>query len=147
MDRQNQFAGEAVRKLREAVVSNATVYIYGAAGFGKTSAVERVLDRDSAAWISLNDTEGHALQALRACDASRYVVLDDVQCVESTLLQRQIVQMAGKEGYRMVMIGRATLPSWLSALRLQSGVLVIPEEELRATEGELTAYCASAALS
>lgn len=146
MDRQNQFAGEAVRKLREAVVSNANVYIYGAAGFGKTSAVERVLDRDSAAWISLNDTEGHALQALRACDASRYVVLDDVQCVESTLLQRQIVQMAGKEGYRMVMIGRATLPSWLSALRLQSGVLVIPEEELRATEGELTAYCASAGL-
>lgn len=146
MDRQNQFAGKAVRKLREAVVSNANVYIYGAAGFGKTSAVERVLDRDSAAWISLNDTEGHALQALRACDASRYVVLDDVQCVESTLLQRQIVQMAGKEGYRMVMIGRATLPSWLSALRLQSGVLVIPEEELRATEGELTAYCASAGL-
>ena len=39
VDRQNQFAGEAVRKLREAVVSNANVYIYGAAGFGKTGAV------------------------------------------------------------------------------------------------------------
>ena len=146
MDRRNEFAGGAVRKLREAVNSNANVYIYGAAGFGKTSAVERVLDRDSAVWISLSDTEGHVLQALQACDASRYVVLDDMQCVESALLQRQIVQMAGKDGYRMVMIGRAALPPWLSALRLQSEILVISEEELRATEDELTAYCASAGL-
>ena len=147
MDRQEQFAGEAVRRLREAVASNASVYIYGAAGFGKTSAVERVVGRATATWISCNDTEDHVLQALREADASRYVVLDEAHCVESALLQRQIVQMIGKEEGRMVLIGRAALPPWLSSLKLQAKILVISEDALRVTEAELTAHCASLGLA
>ena len=62
------------------------------------------------------------------------------------MLQRKIVQMVGKEGFRMVMIGRAPMPAWVSALTLQAEMIIISEDDLRVTEGELSALCASLGL-
>ena len=132
MNNQMRFSQEALRKLTAAIEQNASVYLYGATGFGKTSVAERALDRAAAVWISGSDAENHVIQRLEDCNASEYIVLDDLHCLESAMLQRKIVQMVGKEGFRMVMIGRAPLPAWASALTLQAEMVIISEDELMA---------------
>ena len=146
VNNQMRFSQEALRKLQVAIERNVSVYIYGATGFGKTSLAEQALDRAAAVWISGSDTEEHVLQRLEGCSASEYIVLDDLHCMESAMLQKKIVQMVGKEDFRMVMIGRAPMPAWVSALTLQAEMVVISEDDLRVTEGELTALCASLGL-
>ena len=146
MNSQMRFSQEALRKLTAAIEQNASVYLYGATGFGKTSVAERALDRAAAVWISGSDTENHVIQRLEDCGASEYIVLDDLHCLESAMLQRKIVQMVSKEGFRMVMIGRAPLPAWASALTLQAEMVIISEDELRVTEDELAALCDSLGL-
>ena len=144
MSTQKQFPQQAVQKLRRAAGAGANIYLYGATGFGKTSAVEQVFPRESTLWVNCENTESDVLEALSHCSSSGYTVLDNLQCAESGNLQRKIVQMAGAEGFRMVMIGRARLPSWLSVLALQSGITVIGEEDFRITLPELEELCASA---
>ena len=146
MNNQMRFSQEALRKLQAAIERSVSVYAYGATGFGKTSLAEQTLDRAAAVWISGSDTEKHVLQRLEDCNASEYIVLDDLHCMESAMLQRKIVQMMGKEGFRIVMIGRAPMPAWVSALTLQAEMIIISEDDLRVTEGELTALCASLGL-
>ena len=146
MNSQMRFSQEALRELTAAIEQNASVYLYGATGFGKTSVAERALDRAAAVWISGSDTENHVIQRLEDCGASEYIVLDDLHCLESAMLQRKIVQMVSKEGFRMVMIGRAPLPAWASALTLQAEMVIISEDELRVTEDELAALCDSLGL-
>ena len=146
MNNQMRFPQEALKKLRAAIERNASVYLYGATGFGKTSVAKRALARTAAVWISGGDTEDQVMRRLESCDASEYIVLDDLHCMESAMLQRKIVQMVGREGFRMVMIGRAPLPAWPSALTLQAEMVILCEDELRVTEGELAALCASLGL-
>ena len=143
---QIRFAKEAVRKLRDAAVRNNSIYLYGATGYGKTSIAASVFDPACALWIDCDDAADNILRQLTACSPSRYTVLDDLHCVEDTALQRKIVQLIGRGGCPMVLIGRAPLPAWLSGLELQSGLTVIPEDDLRVTDGELTELCASLGL-
>lgn len=141
MSNQIYFAKEAIRKLRIAADLGTSVYLYGATGFGKTSAVEAVFGRDTSLWCSCDDAEETVLRTLEQCGTDRYIVLDDLHCVEGPGLQRKIVQMVMSEGYRMVLIGRAPLPAWLSVLAFQSKIIVIPEDDLRVTCKELTELC------
>ena len=143
---QIRFAKEAVRKLRDAAVRNNSIYLYGATGYGKTSIAASVFDPACALWIDCDDAADNILRQLTACSPSRYTVLDDLHCVEDTALQRKIVQLIGRGGCPMVLIGRAPLPAWLSGLELQSGLTVIPEDDLWVTDGELTELCASLGL-
>lgn len=143
---QIRFAKEAVRKLRDAAVRNNSIYLYGATGYGKTSIAASVFDPACALWIDCDDTADNILRQLTACSPSRYTVLDDLHCVEDTALQRKIVQLIGRGGCPMVLIGRAPLPAWLSGLELQSGLTVIPEDDLWVTDGELTELCTSLGL-
>ena len=62
------------------------------------------------------------------------------------MLQRKIVQMVNKKDFRMVMIGRAPIPAWVSSLTLQAEMIFISKDDLRMTEGELSAFCASLGL-
>ena len=146
MDGQIRFAKEAVRKLRDAAVRNNSIYLYGATGYGKTSIAASVFDPACALWIDCDDAADNIQRQLTACSPSRYTVLDDLHCVEDTALQRKIVQLIGRGGCPMVLIGRAPLPAWLSGLELQSGLTVIPEDDLWVTDGELTELCASLGL-
>lgn len=146
MNSQMRFSQEVTQRLRTAIGRKASVYLYGATGFGKTSAVEQVLDRAMAVWISGSDTEDHVMRQLEGCDTSAYIVLDDLHCMESEMLQRKIVQMIDKEGFRMVMIGRSALPAWASALTLRAEIAIFSEDDLRVTEGELGAFCAAIGL-
>ena len=141
MDTQRRFLREAVRKLKAAVASNANIYLYGATGYGKTCAAAEALDCAPAVWISCNDAEDHVMQRLEACALTGYVVLDDLQYVESAVLQRRIVQLIAKGECRMILIGRSAPPAWLSLLTLQSKVTVISEDDLHVTAGELAARC------
>lgn len=143
---QIRFAKEAVRKLRDAAVRNNSIYLYGATGYGKTSIAASVFDPACALWIDCDDAADNIQRQLTACSPSRYTVLDDLHCVEDTALQRKIVQLIGRGGCPMVLIGRAPLPAWLSGLELQSGLTVIPEDDLWVTDGELTELCASLGL-
>lgn len=143
---QIRFAKEAVRKLRDAAMRNNSIYLYGATGYGKTSIAASVFDPACALWIDCDDAADNIQRQLTACSPSRYTVLDDLHCVEDTALQRKIVQLIGRGGCPMVLIGRAPLPAWLSGLELQSGLTVIPEDDLWVTDGELTELCASLGL-
>ena len=143
---QVRFSQEALRRLQAAMERDVSVYLYGATGFGKTSVVEQALGRESARWICCGDTEDQVMKQLEGCDAAEVVVLEDLQCMESAMLQRKIVQMIAKEGFRMVMISRTRLPAWASALTLQAEIAILSEEALRVTEGELMAICASLGL-
>lgn len=143
---QIHFAREAVRKLRDAAERNRSVYLYGATGFGKTSTVEIVFDRSSSVWVDCTDAADRLMQALSVCSTASYIILDNLHCVKDTALQRKIVHMVSKEGYRMVLIGRAPLPTWLSVLALQSQLVIIPEEDLHVTYNELVELCASMGL-
>lgn len=141
MNEQMHFSEKALQKLRAAADSGASVYIYGATGFGKTSTVEQVFPHGQSVWIDCDDNEARVLEALALPNADRRFVLDNLQYVESTALQKRLVQMVGSEGYQLILIGRAALPSWLSVLALQSGLMVVPEEDLRVTGDELAALC------
>ena len=146
MDGQIRFAKEAVRKLRNAAAHSNSVYLYGATGYGKTSIVASVFAPACALWIDCDDGTDNILEQLQGCCPTRYTVLDNLHRLEDAALQKKIVQLAGKDGCPMVLIGRAPLPAWLSGLELQSGLTVIPEDDLWVTDGELTELCASLGL-
>ncbi len=146
MNGQIRFAKEAVRKLRNAAAHNNSVYLYGATGYGKTSIVASVFDPACALWIDCDDGTDNISEQLQGCCSTRYTVFDNLHRLEDAALQKEIVQLAGKDGCPMVLIGRAPLPAWLSGLELQSGLTVIPEDDLWVTDGELTELCASLGL-
>ena len=146
MDGQIRFAKEAVRKLRNAAAHSNSVYLYGATGYGKTSIVASVFAPACALWIDCDDGTDNILEQLQGCCPTRYTVLDNLHRLEDAALQKKIVQLAGKGGCPMVLIGRAPLPAWLSVLALQSKLTIIPEDDLRVTDGELAEACASMGL-
>lgn len=146
MNGQIRFAKEAVRKLRNAAAHSNSVYLYGATGYGKTSIVASVFAPACALWIDCDDGTDNILEQLQGCCSTRYTVLDNLHRLEDAALQKKIVQLAGKDGCPMVLIGRAPLPAWLSVLALQSKLTIIPEDDLRVTDGELAEGCASLGL-
>ena len=146
MNGQIRFAKEAVRKLRNAAAHNNSVYLYGATGYGKTSIVASVFDPACALWIDCDDGTDNIPEQLQGCCSTRYTVFDNLHRLEDAALQKEIVQLAGKDGCPMVLIGRAPLPAWLSVLALQSKLTIIPEDDLRVTDGELAEVCASLGL-
>lgn len=146
MDGQIRFAKEAVRKLRNAAAHSNSVYLYGATGYGKTSIVASVFAPACALWIDCDDGTDNILEQLQGCCPTRYTVFDNLHRLEDAAIQKEIVQLAGKDGCPMVLIGRAPLPAWLSVLALQSKLTVIPEDDLRVTDGELAEVCASLGL-
>ena len=146
MNGQIRFAKEAVRKLRNAAAHNNSVYLYGATGYGKTSIVASVFAPACALWIDCDDGTDNILEQLQGCCPTRYTVFDNLHRLEDAAIQKEIVQLAGKDGCPMVLIGRAPLPAWLSVLALQSKLTIIPEDDLRVTDGELAEVCASLGL-
>ena len=111
MDKQIWFAKKALKKLQAAKELRMSVYLYGATGFGKTSVAEQVFDRASTRWISGTEPEEVLMEKLSHCTADEYTVFDDLHGVEGDTLPQKLVPMIGKEGCRMVLIGRASLPA------------------------------------
>lgn len=146
MDKQIWFAKKALKKLQAAKELRMSVYLYGATGFGKTSVAEQVFDRASTRWISGTEPEEVLIEKLSHCTADEYTILDDLHGVEGDTLPQKLVPMIGKEGCRMVLIGRASLPAWASSLALQAKIMVIPEDDLRVTADELAEFCPSVGL-
>lgn len=146
MGNQRQIPRRAVEKLRRGAEAGANIYLYGATGFGKTSTVEQVFPRGETVWIDCQNAPEVVLAELEKCSQKGYTVLDNLHCVQDEQVQRKILAQAGA-GFRLVMIGRAKLPSWLSVLALQSGVLVISEAELRVDSQEMAELCAQAGLN
>ena len=146
MDKQIWFAKKALKKLQAAKELRMSVYLYGATCFGKTSVAEQVFDRTSTRWISGTEPEEVLMEKLSHCTADEYTILDDLHGVEGDTLPQKLVPMIGKEGCRMVLIGRASLPAWASSLALQAKIMVIPEDDLRVTADELAEFCPSVGL-
>lgn len=146
MDKQIWFAKKALKKLQAAKELRMSVYLYGATGFGKTSVAEQIFDRASTRWISGTEPEEVLMEKLSHCTADEYTILDDLHGVEGDTLPQKLVPMIGKEGCRMVLIGRASLPAWASSLALQAKIMVIPEDDLHVTADELAEFCPSVGL-
>ncbi len=113
------------------------VYIYGAAGYGKTAAVEYFLRRKR--HLTVKGCPG-VCQDLPELEELKddVVVVDDLQWVTDDESRDYIKRLCMRGGRRIILIGRSQLPHWLvdvdlkcNFFRCNEGDFVFGEKEIR----------------
>jgi len=118
------------KELKRALDSCACVYICAHTGWGKTSVVEKYLEKTPHTYISLWDQD--ALQQA-SDDATGLVVLDDFQAVyDYREGQAAIVELlrAYPAGPRCLLLSRAEVPEWLSPFQETGRMAYVPYTSL-----------------
>lgn len=148
MDKNYVAPRAALKKLKAARKLSNTVYMYAATGYGKTELVRQYLASRRYAYISCAQG-GWDLAALPAMEkkagdgaAKSVVVIDDLHQLKNEEKQREIFSLLEREDVWLLLISRSQVPPWLLPAYMQTGFLVIPEEDFRLGETEAAAVLA-----
>lgn len=137
----------ALKKLRAAKGLGQTVYIYGATGYGKTALVKQYLSKRRYHYISCAEEVGEKgkenLLSDKGAKAQTAVVVDDLHLLRNAQGRRAVLSLVECRGIWLVLICRSPIPAWLMPPYVNSGFLVITEEDLRLKEKEIQDYMES----
>lgn len=139
MDKDYIAPADALKKLRAARSFGQTVYIYGATGYGKTELVRQYLANRKYRYISCGEDEIR-MPGRNGLNQDAVIVIDDLQMLKGVRQRREILDMTGRKGIWMILIGRSPLPSWLMPSYVKEGFLVITEEDLSLKQAEIAAF-------
>ena len=139
----------AWERMNDAKNSHQTVYIYGTSGSGKTSFVEDFLARRRYCYIDMADTgmeelagivQNEKKKADKKETAQTIFVIDDLHVLKSqedkTICGQFIEQMSLSEDIWLILISRAPVPKWLTAVFVRTVFLTLREQELYLNEEE-----------
>jgi len=118
------------KELKQAMDSCACVYLCAPAGWGKTSVIEKLLEKTPHTYISLWDQD--ALKQV-SDDAAGLVVLDDFQAVyDYKERQAAVAELlrACPAGPRYLLLSRAEVPEWLLPFQKTRRMAYIPYTSL-----------------
>ena len=147
----------ALKKLRAAKGLGQTVYIYGATGYGKTALVKQYLSKRRYHYISCAEDAAELVNAAeevgekgkenllsdKGAKAQTAVVVDDLHLLRNAQGRRAVLSLVECRGIWLVLICRSPIPAWLMPPYVNSGFLVITEEDLRLKEKEIQDYMES----
>lgn len=130
---------KALKILKAARGLRQTVYIYGAAGYGKTELVKQYLLHRNYIYISC--AERLDLEALppksgrrKENDTGSVVVIDDLHLLKGEAEQQEILSLLGREDVWTILISRSRIPAWLLPAHFDGVLQVIREELLHFSE-------------
>lgn len=145
MDKDYTAPQAALKKLKAARRLSHTVYMYAATGYGKTELARQYLANRRYLYFSCaqgswditavstpprNSEEG---------GSPGVVVIDDLHRLKNEEKQREILALLKREDIWLILISRSQVPPWLLPAYMQTGFLVIPEEDFRLKETETAA--------
>lgn len=132
----------ALKKLRAARRLSHTVYMYAATGYGKTELIRQYLSDRRYLYLSCEDenwdasafpppAKNHGENSPRSV-----VVIDDLHRLKNEERQRDVLSLLDREDIWLLFISRSRVPAWLLPVYMQTGFLVISEEDFRLGETE-----------
>lgn len=134
----------ATELMRTAQAIRQAVYIYGDAGFGKTSLVCNFLSRRKYTYCACGEMDGQQLFMQLAHPPSSIVVVDNLHLLTSVDDQKSmrsaLEQLVEQGKIWVILISRCPLPPWLKALYFRYVFVTISENELALSEEEINAY-------
>lgn len=147
MDQDYTAPHKALQKLKAARKLCHTVYLYGATGYGKTELVKQYLSNRRYGYLSCADGDWDAAafpapKTLEEGGSCSVVVIDDLHRLKNKEKQRDILSLMKRKDVWLILISRSQVPPWLLTAYMQTGFLVIPEEDLRLREAEAAALLA-----
>lgn len=132
----------ALKKLRAARKLSHTVYLYAATGYGKTELIRQYLSNRHYLYLSCEDADWDAsvfpVPAKKPEEGGprSVVVIDDIHRLKSEERQRDVLSLLHRTDVWLLFISRSRVPAWLLPAYMQTGFLVIPEEDFRLNEAE-----------
>lgn len=126
------------KKLKEAEDNQKVLYISGAAGYGKSSAVEYFYRKK--AHLNLNGLEGYLKERPKPEEINqKIIIVDDISWivdVDSREYIEQLIRNRKQYGKHIILLGRSRLPSWLRLSALDESFLFAGEPDLECTRDE-----------
>lgn len=141
----------AAETMKAAQGISQTLYIFGAAGYGKTTLVADFLARRKYCYYSISEADAiqNMLQELETitremrnghCSRHQVIVIDDLHLLETAESREQcckiIDKLAGMNGLWLILISRSPVPRWLKPLYIKYLFAIIDEEKLQLTDKE-----------
>lgn len=135
----------AQRKLKAARSLWQTAYVYGATGYGKTSAVKKHLGRRRHVYLSCADRSWD-VSAFPASEQGRQlVVIDDLHLLNEE--RRDLVRsLVSRHDIWLILVSRSPVPSWLMPEYINIGFMIISESDLCLGKQEIAGYLDSLAI-
>lgn len=130
---------QAIKALKQAEENYSTVYIYGITFSGKTTLVKYYLRRKNYIYLKAGDLLREDIDSLLT--RKSIIVIDDLWEIkyrdelESIYKEhkKKIRELAARDDIWVILIGRATVPAWLSDLRFDTNFVCIDENKLKAS--------------
>lgn len=137
----------ALQKLKMARKLTHTVYLYGATGYGKTELVKQYLSNRRYVYLSCADGDWDAAafpapKKMEEGGRRSVVVIDDLHRLKNEEKQQAILSLLKREDIWLILISRSQVPPWLLAAYIQTGFLIIPEEDFCLGKTEAAALLA-----
>ncbi|NCB94095.1 MAG: hypothetical protein EOM40_16270 [Clostridia bacterium] len=127
------------KKIKEAENDHRVIYISGAVGFGKTTAVKYYFRRK--AYLYLSGRDGY-LESRPKTETIRQnvIVIDDISWITDGESQDYIRNIAASEEKQVVLIGRSTVPPWLRITSIEKNFVLADERDLVMDEAEIRKF-------
>lgn len=133
----------ANKKMKVAQNILQTVYIYGISGCGKTIFISDYIGKKNYYYYSAEHLREQELDFPRI-EKQIVVVIDDLHLLRTdesrTAIIKKIEILERREDIWLILAGRSRIPSWLSSLYFRSAFIVIEEEDLLLSEGDMWKY-------
>ena len=147
MDKDYTAPQEALKKLRAARRLSHTIYLYGATGYGKTELVKQYLSNRRYTYLSCADGDWDVAafpvrKKMEEGVPRSVVVIDDLHRLKNEEKQREVLSLLGREDVWLLLISRSQVPPWLLPAYMETGFLVIREEDFHLREAEAAALLA-----
>lgn len=125
----------ANRKLKAADSLGQTAYIYGATGYGKTTFVQKYMEKRRHTYLNC----GNRRWDEDDIPDQRVVVLDNLHLLDGT--RREMVKgITTVPDVWLILIGRSPVPTWLMPEYINVGFMIISENDLCLGRQEISGY-------
>lgn len=130
----------AVKKLKFARGISQTVYIYGAAGFGKTELVKQYLKNKSYIYFSCKDGIWKNDYFKKEEGEQTIVVIDDIHKLKDEEARQDVIKLAMDENVWLILIGKPPTIVWFKSVYAKIGTVIIEEDELKFSKKLIEQY-------
>lgn len=129
----------AYRRMKAAQKLRQTVWIYAAAGYGKTMFIKKYMKDRQYWYFSGKEVSVDALEDLLNRKNS-IVVIDDFQDIQNREIDDVIEKLVAKNDIWLIIAGRIKIPPRLIPIHLKKVFAIISEEDLVLTDEEIKMY-------
>jgi len=127
----------AFQKLRFAKSTNQIAYITAATGYGKTELISQYLKNKQYTYISCSDW---TWKKDITSDYKDIIVIDNLHLISEDEQKQQILALSKKDNIWLILISRSPIPSWLMPAYINSGFIIISEDDLIISSKKISKY-------